>query len=46
MARDPRVEAVIVDRATPATLRTIVDDPAVSGVVFVDIDFDPAALAP
>ncbi|WP_030435703.1 hypothetical protein [Actinoplanes subtropicus] len=44
VARDPRIAAVIVDRATPAQLRTILDDPLVSGVTLADLNFDPTAL--
>lgn len=43
LARSPRVYAMVVDRATPAQLRSLLDNPAVRAVNLADIAFDPAA---
>jgi hypothetical protein len=43
MAHDPKIYGMIIDRATPAQLRSLLDNPAVRAVNLADIAFDPAA---
>ena len=43
IARDPKVYGMVIDRATPAQLRSLLDNPAVRTVNLADIAFDPAA---